>query len=870
MAHGGFDLGPGDLFNERYEVVRPLSVGGMGAVYEALHVETRRRRALKLMRPELLGDAGARARFKLEAQVAANIESEHIVEVVDAGVDARTGAPFIVMELLRGEDLGAVLAKRGRLPAGEVVELLAQAARALDRTHAAGIVHRDLKPENLFLTAREDGSARVKVLDFGIAKVLEESRHQTRATASIGTPVFMAPEQISGAPIGPAADVYALGHIAYDLLCGEAYWDTEAGGANVYSLLVKIGAGAREPAVVRAARGGTSLPPAFEVWFQRATALAPEARFRSAGEMVTALAARARRGGAARREAGVAELACPRDETVRGWAVRRIHRLRGDGGCRDRACSRKARGPLRGGRGVRRAGDRRGYGASRGDGAGLRGEGLDRRDHRPGRRSGAADDTPSHWHLRGARKHRARGRRRWGPRGRRRSADRDRRSRFRRGIGAGQRAAARGAGSPRGDQRRADRRADHHAGRGALGETFVFCGGGAGPPGVHEGRLGASARPDAHQSASHPLREPRYRTTCFSPAEGTTMSTKRWTRALAFALGLAVAGSAAAQPKRDPAAADEAFRAAVAAKLKGDLKTACAKFDASMQLDPSPSTLLNVAECLEHDGKLARAWSEAQRARVLNTETPGDQRRRELDAYATTTLERLRAKLAWIQIVAKGAPAGLSVEKDGVAIPAAILDQAIPADPGASKVKASAPGYRTFEVDLALSEGKTTNVTIALSPAPPAPPASVSASAGSSGAPLAPPPPRPIWPWIAGGAGLALVGASVGFAIAQAGTQANIDVNCNQQPDGRCLVGYPYQAQNDALFRDFGLALGFGIAGAAGVAAGVFGLVRGPARPSAAPAGTTGILSRGPLAGSLVVVPHAGPESGGLSIAGAF
>ena len=288
MANGGINLHEGDLFAGRYQVARQLSIGGMGAVYEVVHLETKRRRALKVMRPELLADESARARFKLEAQVAATIESEHIVEVVDAGVEG--GVPFIVMELLRGEDLGAVVARRGRLPPTEVVELCAQAARALERTHAAGIIHRDLKPENLFLTAREDGSPRVKVLDFGIAKVVEDNRHASRATASIGTPVFMAPEQISGARLGPPADTYALGHIAYNLLCGAAYWDTEASANNLYSLLLKIPVGPPEAASTRAGRSGATLPPGFDAWFAKAVAPAPEARFQSAAELVTALA----------------------------------------------------------------------------------------------------------------------------------------------------------------------------------------------------------------------------------------------------------------------------------------------------------------------------------------------------------------------------------------------------------------------------------------------------------------------------------------------------------------------------------------------------------------------------------------------------
>src|SRR5262249_3859933 len=132
-------LGPGTIFHGRYEIVRCIKAGGMGAVYEVIHLETRRRRALKVMLPSVVEDPELRARFKLEATVAADVHSEHIVETFDAGVDPQTGTPFIVMELLRGEELGAALQRRGLLPASEVVELLYQAALALDRTHAAGI-----------------------------------------------------------------------------------------------------------------------------------------------------------------------------------------------------------------------------------------------------------------------------------------------------------------------------------------------------------------------------------------------------------------------------------------------------------------------------------------------------------------------------------------------------------------------------------------------------------------------------------------------------------------------------------------------------------------------------------------------------------
>lgn len=313
---------------------------------------------------------------------------------------------------------------------------------------------------------------------------------------------------------------------------------------------------------------------------------------------------------------------------------------------------------------------------------------------------------------------------------------------------------------------------------------------------------------------------------------------------LLFASSLGAPGVAAAQPKRDPAAADEAFRAAVEAKLRGDLATACAKFEASMQLDPSPSTLLNVAECQENDGHFARAWSTTQRALVLNQETPGDQRRRELETYATKTADRLRQKLAWIRITLKSPPEGLAVERDGLAMPAALLDQPIPADPGRSKISASAPGHAPFEVELALSQGETKDVVIALSPAPQGPKAK-----GRTTGPEAPAS-RPIWPFVAGGAGLALVGVAIGFGVSEAGTQSEIDAKCHASANGRCPADFPYAQKNDQLYRDFGLSLGFGIAGALAIGAGAVGLVLGPSKP--------------------VISPYAGPKGGGLAVGGTF
>jgi eukaryotic-like serine/threonine-protein kinase len=284
-------LKAGEIFHDRYEVVRCLKSGGMGAIYEVIHLDTRRRRALKTMLPSLLADEDLRERFAREATVAAEIESEHIVETFDAGVDAKTKLPFLVMELLKGEDLGAMVERRGKLAGLEVVGLLYQAALALNKTHAAGIVHRDLKPENLFVVKRDDGSPRLKLLDFGIAKLVAHGP-LVKTTRLVGSPLYMSTEQIKGeGTIGPRADLYSLGHIAYTLLVGEAYWERESKASEaIYPLLLKIMLGAKESATERAKSRGVELPPAFDAWFAKASNADPDERCATASELVDTLA----------------------------------------------------------------------------------------------------------------------------------------------------------------------------------------------------------------------------------------------------------------------------------------------------------------------------------------------------------------------------------------------------------------------------------------------------------------------------------------------------------------------------------------------------------------------------------------------------
>ncbi len=283
-------LTPFTTFAGRYRVESCIGRGGMGAVYEVVHLGTLRRRALKVLLPSLITDADARSRFAQEASITAGIDSEHLVEVFDAGVDATSGCPFIVMELLKGESLGERLARRQRHEPSDVVEILRQVALVLEQTHRRGIIHRDLKPDNLFLARREDGSVRVKVLDFGIAKMLERGT-LSRNTTNIGTPLYMAPEQLDGSALGPATDLFALTHIAFELLTGESYWEPELRKAPSSMVLLRwIDRGLPEPPRVRAERLGVRVGPGVDAWFAKGTARSPQDRFTSARELGEAFA----------------------------------------------------------------------------------------------------------------------------------------------------------------------------------------------------------------------------------------------------------------------------------------------------------------------------------------------------------------------------------------------------------------------------------------------------------------------------------------------------------------------------------------------------------------------------------------------------
>ncbi len=208
----------GALLGGKYRVERVLGRGGMGVVAEATHVGLAQRVAIKFLRAETKIVPGALDRFVREARAAAGIRSEHVVRVFDTGV-FETGEPYIVMELLSGEDLRSVIARRGPLGATEAASLAIEACEALSEAHALGIVHRDLKPANLFVTTRSDGTPLLKVLDFGISKVYGDTGAQTSANVAMGSPLYMSPEQIrSPRDVDARSDIWALGVVLYEAL----------------------------------------------------------------------------------------------------------------------------------------------------------------------------------------------------------------------------------------------------------------------------------------------------------------------------------------------------------------------------------------------------------------------------------------------------------------------------------------------------------------------------------------------------------------------------------------------------------------------------------------------------------------------------
>jgi len=263
----------------RFEVLRLLGQGGMGAVYEARQKSIDRLVALKILKRELMQDATVVKRFLLEAKAASRLSNVHTITIHDYG-KTHDGLLYIAMELLKGQSLRERLTERKRLSVDEALALLDQVAESLVEAHSQGIVHRDLKPENIFLATTPEGDDLVKVLDFGIARAqsLAGATHMTNTGSIVGTPAYLSPEVIIGQKADERADVYALGIVLYELLTGQVPYRAET---PMQVLMLHVNA---EPTPVEAIVPAVRIPRALHRFLWRCLAKDRNERPRDARE----------------------------------------------------------------------------------------------------------------------------------------------------------------------------------------------------------------------------------------------------------------------------------------------------------------------------------------------------------------------------------------------------------------------------------------------------------------------------------------------------------------------------------------------------------------------------------------------------------
>jgi serine/threonine protein kinase len=278
---------PGTVIDSRYELLRLIGSGGMGTVYEALHLGTGKRVAVKLIsRADVADDDEILVRFQREAKAAGSIDTPHIVTIFDAGRDHGTAVPFIAMELLDGYDVKQLVGRFGALSPDLALSIAAQACNGLAKAHEARIVHRDIKPANIFLARSSDGSVIVKLLDFGIAKLPPdllasiEGGQVTITGKLIGSPLFMSPEQAKGLKtLDHRTDIWSLGAVLYEALAGHAPFSSLS---TVGQLIVAICS--QEPERLEVA--APWIPEGAAVIVRRAMSIDVEQRYATVAEML--------------------------------------------------------------------------------------------------------------------------------------------------------------------------------------------------------------------------------------------------------------------------------------------------------------------------------------------------------------------------------------------------------------------------------------------------------------------------------------------------------------------------------------------------------------------------------------------------------
>ncbi|WP_257454815.1 serine/threonine-protein kinase [Archangium lipolyticum] len=269
-----------------YQLERLLGEGSMGQVFQARHVRLGRQVALKVLRPAFAHDSGFVRRFFQEAHAVNRINHEHIVEIFDFVEDARSGHVYCVMELLRGQNLSS-LVKEEQLSVMRIRRITVQVCAALGAAHHLGVVHRDIKPDNLFITHKSGQADFVKVLDFGVAKVLTaENTGGTLDGTIIGTPTYMSPEQAAGLPVDHRADIYAVGAVLYEMLSGRP----PHLASNFGQLMVKI-ITEPPPALPSHTPSGEPVPQSLAQLALRCLAKEPADRPQSLAEVITVLLA---------------------------------------------------------------------------------------------------------------------------------------------------------------------------------------------------------------------------------------------------------------------------------------------------------------------------------------------------------------------------------------------------------------------------------------------------------------------------------------------------------------------------------------------------------------------------------------------------
>jgi serine/threonine protein kinase len=288
--HGGFGpkigIRKGDLIAGKYRIDGVLGTGSTGVVLAAYHLKLHERVAIKLLLPEALANPEAVQRFEREARAAVKIKSEHVVRIIDVGA-LDEGAPYIVMEHLQGEDLAERLTRTGPLPFEEAVDFMMQACEAIAEAHGLGIIHRDLKPANLFCVHGNDGQTTIKVLDFGISKVLDGGAlhtvgEATKTSIVVGSPFYMSPEQMQ-APrtVDVRTDIWAIGVILHELLTGAVPF----GGETLPQIAVHVAK--NPPPSLRLSR--SDVPPVLEGVILRCLEKNAKKRYNTVAELAAAL-----------------------------------------------------------------------------------------------------------------------------------------------------------------------------------------------------------------------------------------------------------------------------------------------------------------------------------------------------------------------------------------------------------------------------------------------------------------------------------------------------------------------------------------------------------------------------------------------------